>query len=1028
MKFLFAGLAAVMILACVSADAEAGKKMQQPLIPYRDFAGPVELPEDHPDYREHGFLQASPADTFCLVWFDFEGKDWQGWTVNDNTAQVDTFFHIDDFAGLGGGDFGRLVPIEGTKSAWCGTRPGDDFYLCSWLNIPGYGDSWDQVLVSDPFPFTNPLEFSYHGVFDSEVGWDFTYVEYSSGEDWHVLGTYDGVLDTVATHTLLLPVASTKLRFHFVSDGVISDQDGLYNTDGACIIDSITVRDAHGVIHFEDFESVPSGAMSTDFWSCDLGHPGFGSYTGLADNLQDKDPCGRNFTSQIIFFEGSPWMSADYPGMPVTPFCAYGGGSPVICQNVSVISPVIQMERYSTACDEVQDADIPAAALPDLGGTVLRFSVYRDLPLSNLVFYVWEIQSLDDGCPGDWMSRHYGYFGSEREYLEISLGISDLAGPHPIRIKFEVWDMCDAWGWNECYYHTPSPYFDNVRLYRYATVGPQWSYRAMDLFQDNFPSTDDIESFVRADMASDIAPGDEYGRIDPGDSIVVGCASWTGGGLDTLGTGEARVYCHVNVSFLGTDGKPDLFGPQLAGTYGSYASGDGDWTVLLMNPAATSAGNVAPGKYCIDLNDSLFTRGYMIEYYFKAYDLEGNSTTLPEGAETMAPYAYPSARSSNLFEFTCLPLLVQPGTTLYVDDFDGRGTFQGLVQAYYDPAFDAICADDSMIPDRYDVNQPSSIVGNCLGSRARLAHLQAAYHYILWDSGDLENGTIIVPEVEGAKSDDVGLLLGWLDSLSIDRGGLVIMGDNIATDLRYSSDGRVLMEDWCGTSRVHSSFYEMTGGFSGGGIVNPLLTGVAGTAFEGQQFYLSGGCPGIDDFDVLGPFGNGFCALEYPEYGGNSGCAAVLSSRVNSMGADVRLEWMGFSFMHIRNAVNGTLARNEFLYAAMRYWLHGPGGSTDITEGDVPAVTSLADNFPNPFNPSTRLKFSLAKNGHVSMRIYDVSGRLVRILIDEVQDAGSHEAVWDGTNDGGRSTASGIYFCRMEAPGYERTLKMVLLR
>ena len=76
----------------------------------------------------------------------------------------------------------------------------------------------------------------------------------------------------------------------------------------------------------------------------------------------------------------------------------------------------------------------------------------------------------------------------------------------------------------------------------------------------------------------------------------------------------------------------------------------------------------------------------------------------------------------------------------------------------------------------------------------------------------------------------------------------------------------------------------------------------------------------------------------------------------------------------------------------------------------------------------TRVSFSLKEKGHVSLRIYDVSGRIVRNLVDEIRDAGSYETVWDGTNDGGRPTASGIYFCRMEADGYERTLKMVLLR
>ena len=62
------------------------------------------------------------------------------------------------------------------------------------------------------------------------------------------------------------------------------------------------------------------------------------------------------------------------------------------------------------------------------------------------------------------------------------------------------------------------------------------------------------------------------------------------------------------------------------------------------------------------------------------------------------------------------------------------------------------------------------------------------------------------------------------------------------------------------------------------------------------------------------------------------------------------------------------------------------------------------------------------------MRVYDVSGRLVRVLVDEVREAGAYEVIWDGLNNGSRATASGIYFCRMEADDYQRTVKMVLLR
>jgi hypothetical protein len=139
---------------------------------------------------------------------------------------------------------------------------------------------------------------------------------------------------------------------------------------------------------------------------------------------------------------------------------------------------------------------------------------------------------------------------------------------------------------------------------------------------------------------------------------------------------------------------------------------------------------------------------------------------------------------------------------------------------------------------------------------------------------------------------------------------------------------------------------------------------------------------------------------------------------------------VGHSFQYIRNATNGFPARNIFLE---RVWnLFEMPIDVDMgqpmADADLPRATSLSQNFPNPFNPATRVKFGLKEKGHVSLRIYDVSGRLVRVLIDEILDAGSYEVVWDGTNGEDRSAASGIYFCRMETTDYERTLKMVMLR
>jgi len=96
--------------------------------------------------------------------------------------------------------------------------------------------------------------------------------------------------------------------------------------------------------------------------------------------------------------------------------------------------------------------------------------------------------------------------------------------------------------------------------------------------------------------------------------------------------------------------------------------------------------------------------------------------------------------------------------------------------------------------------------------------------------------------------------------------------------------------------------------------------------------------------------------------------------------------------------------------------------------GETPLIYNLAQNFPNPFNPVTRIDFSLAERTHVVIAAYDVAGRRVAVLVDGVQDAGRHSVDWRGTGDSGNTLASGIYFIRYRAGGFTFTRKAVLLR
>ena len=97
--------------------------------------------------------------------------------------------------------------------------------------------------------------------------------------------------------------------------------------------------------------------------------------------------------------------------------------------------------------------------------------------------------------------------------------------------------------------------------------------------------------------------------------------------------------------------------------------------------------------------------------------------------------------------------------------------------------------------------------------------------------------------------------------------------------------------------------------------------------------------------------------------------------------------------------------------------------------GDGPAVaTALHPNHPNPFNPSTTIRYELAAAADVRLRVYDAAGRLVRTLVDAREGAGAHDVIFDGRDDAGHPVASGVYFYRLEAGTATQTRKMVLLK
>ena len=118
-------------------------------------------------------------------------------------------------------------------------------------------------------------------------------------------------------------------------------------------------------------------------------------------------------------------------------------------------------------------------------------------------------------------------------------------------------------------------------------------------------------------------------------------------------------------------------------------------------------------------------------------------------------------------------------------------------------------------------------------------------------------------------------------------------------------------------------------------------------------------------------------------------------------------------------------------WALIGFWL--PEGQTGVREqtyssGQGPFKTHLYSPFPTPAVRSVTIRYSLATEGPVTLRVHDLTGRVVRTLCASSMKRGTYSVTWNGTDDRGRELARGVYFCRFTAGDYRATEKLVLQR
>jgi len=112
---------------------------------------------------------------------------------------------------------------------------------------------------------------------------------------------------------------------------------------------------------------------------------------------------------------------------------------------------------------------------------------------------------------------------------------------------------------------------------------------------------------------------------------------------------------------------------------------------------------------------------------------------------------------------------------------------------------------------------------------------------------------------------------------------------------------------------------------------------------------------------------------------------------------------------------------------------HGFGQFTGYTvaldeEIGIPGEFALHPNFPNPFNPSTKIAYDLAQDSKVRLEIFDIRGRNVRTLVNDSQVAGRHIVSWNATDNFGQPVSAGVYLYRLHTANKVFTQKMILMK
>ena len=385
--------------------------------------------------------------------------------------------------------------------------------------------------------------------------------------------------------------------------------------------------------------------------------------------------------------------------------------------------------------------------------------------------------------------------------------------------------------------------------------------------------------------------------------------------------------------------------------------------------------------------------GSEILYYFEAQDGVGSTS------------AFPADAPDTQYEFSILPIhgsLSDPGTLLV--DKHGRRIpgerrdYSLASQAFYEEALDILGYEY----DVYDVRVPS---GNTDQSNGPDSVGYKYYDTQIWfASGSNEFMLKVFDQLN---------LIAWLGQSSEGKErNLLLTGNNLGAVLVV--DSLDFASEWLGSDYCESTV----------GDTIPGLRDVPGDldfmTFDDAECVLRGGWPDLPGFDVIQPYYLAVGVEVVAEYVRDdmstrpAGVAFTGEFGHQAVALGFGIEFMSDSPLPNGYFSSGASDRVDLMANIMEYFGKSQTATpTGAEEGGVLA-NRLGHAHPNPFNPLTTIGYSLAGRSSVTIRVYDLAGRVVRTLVDGETEPGEHKVVWDGTTAAGQRAASGVYFVRME--------------